>query len=125
VELTSIDASQTALQDTVRSSSEGLRTLAEGTGGRYFVRASDAAIAAIEDASSTYYLLTYSSPAPEDGKSHSIEVRLSRSDLKVPAGRARTSDASVSVELSRGVWVAVVTVSEENWSPDPGRKPRP
>ena len=38
-------------------------------------------------------------------------VREGLSDLKISAGRARTSDASVPVELSRGVWVAVVTVN--------------
>ena len=84
-ELTGGDASQTKLQDAVQSSSAGLRTLAEGTGGRYFLRASEAVAAAIDDASSTYYLLTYSSPAPEDRKFHSIDVRVAKSDLKVQA----------------------------------------
>lgn len=87
VELTDAGASQTGLQDAVRVSAEGLQTLAVGTGGRYLLRSSNLApiFAAIDDVSSTYYLLTYSSPAPEDGKFHSIDVRLSRSDLKVQA----------------------------------------
>jgi len=84
-ELTGTSASQTTLQDALQVSSEGLRTLAAGTAGRYFLRASDAAAAAIDDVSSTYYLLTYSSPAPEDGKFHAIDVRVARSDLKVQA----------------------------------------
>ena len=86
-ELAGTGASQAGLQDAVQTSTEGLRTLAAGTGGRFFLRSSNVAamFAAIDDASSTYYLLTYSSPAPEDGKLHSIEVRLARSDLKVLA----------------------------------------
>jgi len=86
-ELTGTDASQTGLQDPVQMSTDGLRTLAVGTGGRFFLRSSNVAsvFAAIDDVSSTYYLLTYSSPAPEDGKFHSIDVRLARPDLKITA----------------------------------------
>ena len=86
-ELAGTGASQTALQDAVQVSTEGLQTVAAGTGGRFFLRSGDAsrAFAAIADVSSTYYLLTYSSPAPEDGKFHSIDVRVARSDLKVNA----------------------------------------
>ena len=96
-ELTDASASQTGLQDEVRSSTEGLRTLAEGTAGRFFLRSSDVApaFAAINDAASTYYLLTYNSPAPEDGKFHSIDVHLARSDLNIRArkGYVRVLDS--------------------------------
>jgi len=61
--------------------------LAAGTGGRFFLRSSNVApvFAALDDVSSTYYVLTYSSPAPEDGKFHSIDVRLAKPDLKINA----------------------------------------
>jgi VWFA-related protein len=86
-ELTGADASQTGLQDPVQMSTDGLRMLAAGTGGRFFLRSSNVApvFAALDDVSSTYYVLTYSSPAPEDGKFHSIDVRLAKPDLKINA----------------------------------------
>jgi VWFA-related protein len=86
-ELTGNDASQTSLQDAVQTSTDSLRTLAAGTGGRFFLRSSNVApvFAAIDDVSSTYYVLTYSSPAPEDGKFHSIDVRVAKPDLKINA----------------------------------------
>jgi VWFA-related protein len=94
-QLTGTGASQTGLQDEARWSLDGLQALAEGTSGRAFLRPKDLAdaLASIDADSRGYYLLTYASPAPDDDKFHSIEVRVNIPNLHVRArnGYVRTA----------------------------------
>lgn len=88
VELTGSGASQPSLQNELRASQAGLQTLAERTFGMAFVNTGDfdRAYRLIDEASSTYYVLTYSSSTPTDGKFHPVEVRI---DLPGVTVRAR------------------------------------
>jgi len=85
--LTSTLASQTMLQDEVGQSHASLQALAMATGGQAFVNTGnfDRAFRLIVDANSTYYLLSYSSKGPSDGKFHRIELRTTRPGLTVRA----------------------------------------
>jgi len=88
VELTGAAASQTSSQNELRASQAGLQTLAAGTFGTAFVNTGDfdRAFRLIDEASSTYYVLTYRSSTPTDGKFHPVEVKV---DLPGVTVRAR------------------------------------
>ena len=75
-------------QESLRSTIASLQTLAENTDGRAIVNRNDLAkgMEQIVRDSSAYYLLGYNSTqAPQDGKFHSIRVRVKRSGLQVRA----------------------------------------
>lgn len=64
---------------------DSLVQLAGESGGRYFANTMDykAALAAVEDITSAYYVLGYTVPAAWDGAYHKIKVRVVRPGLKV------------------------------------------
>lgn len=75
-------------QEALRSTMNSLQTLAENTDGRAIVNRNDLAkgMGQIIRDSSTYYLIGYNStPAPQDGKFHSIRVRVKRPGVQVRA----------------------------------------
>jgi VWFA-related protein len=72
---------------TLRSTQETLRTLATETGGRAIINRNTLVegLAEMVRDSSHYYLLGYTSPAPNDGKFHEIRVRVKRPGVDVQA----------------------------------------
>jgi len=80
-------SSLSLLQMEVQKSHDSLRAMSAVTGGEAFVGTGDfdRAFRLIVDASSTYYLMSYVSPAPADGKYHRIEVRTNRPGVTVRA----------------------------------------
>jgi VWFA-related protein len=70
-----------------RGSQDSLRVLADQTGGRAFVNANDfrRALSHVLDDSGAYYLIGYVSPHPNDGKFHTIGVRVKRPQVSVQA----------------------------------------
>jgi len=89
----------TPLQDEARLQLEGLAHLAENTGGRMFMRASPdpQMFDAIEQATSTYYLLSYRSPAPPDGRFHRISVSVKRRGYVVDARKGYVRGVAAAV----------------------------
>jgi VWFA-related protein len=64
---------------------DSLVQLAAGSGGKYFSNSMDykAALAAVEDITSAFYVLGYSVPAAWDGAYHKIKIRVLRPGCKV------------------------------------------
>jgi VWFA-related protein len=89
----SLNAQQGLLAD-IRLTQEGLRTLAEETGGFAAVNTNSlsSAFDRIVAGNSRYYLLGYYPPAhPQDGRFHKIEVRVTRPGLRVSARKGYAS----------------------------------
>ena len=87
VMMTGTDAGLTMLQDEVQKSHEGLKAMAAATDGQAFVDTGnvDRAFRLIVEATSTYYLMSYVSASPADGRFHKIEVKTARPGLTVRA----------------------------------------
>ena len=87
VMMTGTDASLTMFQDEVQKSHEGLKAMAAATSGQAFVDTGnfDRAFRLIVEATSTYYLMSYVSASPADGRFHKIELRTIRPGLNVRA----------------------------------------
>jgi VWFA-related protein len=91
----------TAFIDEVRASQDSLRALADQTGGFAAVDSNDlaGAFARVVADNSTYYLLGYNSTNPkQDGKFRKIEVRVSRSGVRVRARAGYTAAPARQVE---------------------------
>ena len=87
---TSLGVGQGSLQNELRLSQDSLRTLSDETGGFAVVNRNDFATAfqrIVED-NSSYYVLAYYPPDPRPGRTHKIEVRLTRPGLTVRARKA-------------------------------------
>jgi VWFA-related protein len=87
---TSLGIGQGSLQNELRLSQDSLRTLSEETGGFAVVNKNDFATAfqrIVED-NSSYYVLAYYPPDPRPGRTHKIDVRLTRPGLTVRARKA-------------------------------------
>ena len=87
---TSLGVGQGSLQNELRLSQDSLRTLSEETGGFAVVNKNDFATAfqrIVED-NSSYYVLAYYPPDPRPGRTHKIDVRLTRPGLTVRARKA-------------------------------------
>ncbi len=87
---TSLGVGQGSLQNELRLSQDSLRTLSDETGGFAVVNKNDFATAfqrIVED-NSSYYVLAYYPPDPRPGRTHKIEVRLTRPGLTVRARKA-------------------------------------
>src|SRR5882757_373776 len=87
---TSLGVGPGSLQNEIRLSQDSLRTLSEETGGFAVVNKNDFATAfqrIVED-NSSYYVLAYYPPDPRPGRTHKIDVRLTRPGLTVRARRA-------------------------------------
>ena len=79
-----------SLNSELRLSQDSLRTLSEETGGFAVVNKNDFATAfqrIVED-NSSYYVLAYYPPDPRPGRTHRIDVRLTRPGLTVRARKA-------------------------------------
>jgi len=105
----------------LRMTQDTLRTLSEETDGKAIVNRNslEQGLAQVVRDSSYYYLLGYTSQAPNDGKFHDITVRLKRRDLNVRARRgfwAVTADdairaATPTPEVAKPVQTALASIS--------------
>jgi len=87
---TSLGVGQGSLQNELRLSQDSLRTLSEETGGFAVVNKNDfsTAFQRIVEDNSSYYVLAYYPPDPRPGRTHKIDVRLTRPGLTVRARKA-------------------------------------
>jgi VWFA-related protein len=87
---TSLGVGPGSLQNEIRLSQDSLRTLSEETGGFAVVNKNDFATAfqrIVED-NSSYYVLAYYPPDVRPGRTHKIDVRVTRPGLTVRARKA-------------------------------------
>src|SRR3954451_2655022 len=101
---TSLGVGSTSLQNELRLSQDSLRTLSEETGGFAVVNKNDFATAfqrIVED-NSSYYVLAYYPPDPRPGRTHKIEVRLTRPGLTVRARKAYLTPKKVDPPKNTG-----------------------
>jgi VWFA-related protein len=87
---TSLGVGPGSLQNEIRLSQDSLRTLSEETGGFAVVNKNDFATAfqrIVED-NSSYYVLAYYPPDARPGRTHKIDVRVTRPGLTVRARKA-------------------------------------
>ena len=87
---TSLGVGPGSLYNEVRLSQDSLRTLSEETGGFAVVNKNDfsTAFERIVEDNSSYYVLAYYPPDARPGRSHKIDVRLTRTGLTVRARKA-------------------------------------
>lgn len=93
--------SSTTSNQSLNSTMDTLRTLAENTDGRAIVNRNDlaAGMKQIIRDSSAYYLLGYNSTqAPQDGKFHEIKVRVKRSGVQVRARKGYWAMSTADIE---------------------------
>jgi VWFA-related protein len=101
---TSLGVGQGSLQNELRLSQDSLRTLSEETGGFAVVNKNDFATAfqrIVED-NSSYYVLAYYPPDPRPGRTHKIDVRLTRPGLTVRARKAYLTPKKVDPPKTTG-----------------------
>ena len=87
---TSLGVGPGSLQSEIRLSQDSLRTLSEETGGFAVVNKNDfsTAFERIVEDNSSYYVLAYYPPDARPGRSHKIDVRITRPGLTVRARKA-------------------------------------
>jgi len=87
---TSLGIGPGSLQNELRLSQDSLRTLSEETGGFAVVNKNDfsTAFQRIVEDNSSYYVLAYYPPDPRPGRTHKIDVRVTRPGLTVRARKA-------------------------------------
>jgi VWFA-related protein len=88
----------------IGSTADVLRTLAERTGGEAYVNTNtpERALRQVVKDASAFYLLGYSSAKnPQDGKFHSIKVRVKRSGVDVRARRGYWAPNATELERAR------------------------
>ncbi len=87
---TSLGVGAGSLQNEIRLSQDSLRTLSEETGGFAVVNKNDfsTAFQRIVEDNSSYYVLAYYPPDARPGRSHKIDVRVTRPGLTVRARKA-------------------------------------
>jgi hypothetical protein len=87
---TSLGVGQGSLQSELRLSQDSLRTLSEETGGFAVVNKNDfsTAFQRIVEDNSSYYVLAYYPPDARPGRTHKIDVRVTRPGLTVRARKA-------------------------------------
>ncbi len=87
---TSLGVGQGSLQNELRLSQDSLRTLSEETGGFAVVNKNDftTAFQRIVEDNSSYYVLAYYPPDARPGRTHKIDVRVTRPGLTVRARKA-------------------------------------
>src|SRR3954467_7592662 len=101
---TSLGVSQSSLQNELRLSQDSLRTLSEETGGFAVVNKNDfsTAFQRIVEDNSSYYVLAYYPPDPRPGRTHKIDVRLTRPGLTVRARKAYLTPKKVDAPKTTG-----------------------
>jgi VWFA-related protein len=88
-------ATQTAIREELQQSQDSLRVLAEETGGFASLNTNSFASAfdRIVQSNSQYYVLGYAAPPhQQDGRFHSIDVRVKRPGVKITARRGYASE---------------------------------
>ena len=101
---TSLGIGQGSLQSELRLSQDSLRTLSEETGGFAVVNKNDFATAfqrIVED-NSSYYVLAYYPPDARPGRTHKIDVRVTRPGLTVRARKAYLTPKKVDAPKNTG-----------------------
>ena len=101
---TSLGVGQGSLQSGLRLSQDSLRTLSEETGGFAVVNKNDFATAfqrIVED-NSSYYVLAYYPPDARPGRTHKIDVRVTRPGLTVRARKAYLTPKKVDAPKTTG-----------------------
>jgi VWFA-related protein len=101
---TSLGVGQGSLQNELRLSQDSLRTLSEETGGFAVVNKNDFATAfqrIVED-NSSYYVLAYYPPDARPGRTHKIDVRVTRPGLTVRARKAYLTPKKVDAPKTTG-----------------------
>jgi VWFA-related protein len=101
---TSLGVGQGSLQNELRLSQDSLRTLSEETGGFAVVNKNDfsTAFQRIVEDNSSYYVLAYYPPDPRPGRTHKIDVRLTRPGLTVRARKAYLTPKKVDPPKTTG-----------------------
>jgi VWFA-related protein len=101
---TSLGVGAGSLQSELRLSQDSLRTLSEETGGFAVVNKNDFATAfqrIVED-NSSYYVLAYYPPDARPGRTHKIDVRVTRPGLTVRARKAYLTPKKVDPPKTTG-----------------------
>ena len=101
---TSLGVGSGSLQSELRLSQDSLRTLSEETGGFAVVNKNDfsTAFQRIVEDNSSYYVLAYYPPDPRPGRTHKIDVRLTRPGLTVRARKAYLTPKKVDPAKTTG-----------------------
>jgi VWFA-related protein len=118
---TSLGIGQGSLQNELRLSQDSLRTLSEETGGFAVVNRNDfsTAFQRIVEDNSSYYVLAYYPPDPRPGRTHKIDVRLTRPGLTVRARKAYLTPKKVDPPKTTGNSPATPELREALDSPLP------
>ena len=118
---TSLGIGQGSLQNELRLSQDSLRTLSEETGGFAVVNKNDFATAfqrIVED-NSSYYVLAYYPPDARPGRTHKIDVRVTRPGLTVRARKAYLTPKKADAPKTTGNSPATPELREALDSPLP------
>jgi VWFA-related protein len=101
---TSLGIGPGSLQNELRLSQDSLRTLSEETGGFAVVNKNDfsTAFQRIVEDNSSYYVLAYYPPDTRPGRTHKIEVRVTRPGLTVRARKAYLTPKKVDAPKATG-----------------------
>src|SRR3954471_8585658 len=101
---TSLGVGQGSLQNELRLSQDSLRTLSEETGGFAVVNRNDftTAFERIVEDNSSYYVLAYYPPDARPGRTHKIDVRVTRPGLTVRARKAYVAPKKVDPPKTTG-----------------------
>ena len=101
---TSLGVGQGSLQSELRLSQDSLRTLSEETGGFAVVNKNDfsTAFQRIVEDNSSYYVLAYYPPDARPGRTHKIDVRVTRPGLTVRARKAYLTPKKVDPPKTTG-----------------------
>ena len=101
---TSLGVGSGSLQSELRLSQDSLRTLSEETGGFAVVNKNDfsTAFQRIVEDNSSYYVLAYYPPDPRPGRTHKIDVRITRPGLSVRARKAYLTPKKVDPPKTTG-----------------------
>lgn len=118
---TSLGVGQGSLNSELRLSQDSLRTLSEETGGFAVVNRNDFATAfqrIVED-NSSYYVLAYYPPDARPGRTHKIDVRVTRPGLTVRARKAYLTPKKVDAPKTTGASPSTPELREALDSPLP------
>ncbi|MCU1385455.1 MAG: VWFA-related Acidobacterial domain protein, partial [Acidobacteria bacterium] len=118
---TSLGVGAGSLQNELRLSQDSLRTLSEETGGFAVVNKNDFATAfqrIVED-NSSYYVLAYYPPDVRAGRTHKIDVRVTRPGLTVRARKAYLTPKKVDPPKTTGTSPSTPEIREALDSPLP------
>jgi VWFA-related protein len=101
---TSLGVGAGSLQSELRLSQDSLRTLSEETGGFAVVNKNDfsTAFQRIVEDNSSYYVLAYYPPDARPGRTHKIDVRVTRPGLTVRARKAYLTPKKVDAPKNTG-----------------------